>query len=91
MMTVDLARIAELSKIYFAPGELAEMQKDMASIIALMDSLRDVELPEGESACARELPLGMLRDDAARPSMPAELITSQAPDRDDFELQRVVE
>ena len=90
-MDVDLARIAELSKLYFAPGELAEMQKDMASIIALMDSLRDVELPEEDSACVRELPLAMLRDDTARPSMPAGLLTSQAPGGNDFELPRVVE
>ena len=90
-MGVDLARIAQLSKLAFAPGELEAMERDMASIIELMDSLREVEFPEDEAFRGRELPLAMLRDDTARPGVSAALLTSQAPGGKDFELPRVVE
>ena len=90
-MEADLSRIAELSRIYFSPDDLEAMQKDMASIMDLMDSLRGVELPGGGAPHAGELPLAMLREDAARPGLPEELLTSQAPGGGGFELPRVVE
>jgi len=90
-MEADLSRIAELSRIYFSPEDLEAMRKDMASIIDLMDSLRAVALPEGGAPRAGELPLSLLREDAARPSLPEELLTSQAPGGNGFELPRIVE
>jgi aspartyl/glutamyl-tRNA(Asn/Gln) amidotransferase C subunit len=61
-MDSGVEKLARLSRIAMSQEELARMEKDMASIMALMDSIKTVELP-----CERDLDepdsLGMLRED----------------------------
>ncbi|MDR1914837.1 MAG: hypothetical protein LBQ68_10220 [Clostridiales bacterium] len=45
MAKQGVTRLAELSKIHFTLEELEEMNRDMESIMKLMDYIKEVELP----------------------------------------------
>lgn len=88
---MDIERIAELSKIYFSPAELESMQADMTQIIALMDTLREVELPAEEDPQVRTVTLPLLRGDEPGESLDPALLLEQSPDGRDFKLPRILE
>jgi aspartyl/glutamyl-tRNA(Asn/Gln) amidotransferase C subunit len=88
---IRISRLAELSRIDFSPEELEELEGDMQSIIALMDSLRNVELPEGETDYGGETTLPLLREDEAMESLPAALLTKSSPEGGDFRIPRIIE
>jgi aspartyl/glutamyl-tRNA(Asn/Gln) amidotransferase C subunit len=87
-MDIDFARIAELSRLYFTADELEEMKKDMTSIIELMDSLRNVELPEGITDFSKGIMLPMLRDDNPRSNIEFDLLM---PEKNDYAIPRIIE
>ena len=45
MNASNIVKLSELSKIQFTLEELEEMNRDMDSIMQLMDSLKDIEPP----------------------------------------------
>ena len=45
---MDIAKLGKLSKIAFTPVELSAMEADLTRIIALLEPLRELELPEPE-------------------------------------------
>ena len=90
--TGDIRWLSELSRISFEDGELEVMERDMASIIALMDTLKDVDLPREESGAAYA-DLSGLRDDSGLDSLPASVLLSQCKHVQDgcFAIPKVVE
>jgi Asp-tRNA(Asn)/Glu-tRNA(Gln) amidotransferase C subunit len=59
-----VSKLSGLSKIHFTLEELEEMNRDMESIIKLMDSIKDVELPK-QSKTKRPTNIYLLRPDQA--------------------------
>ena len=90
-MSINIIQIAELAKIHFSDDELERMENDMRSIVELMDSIKDVELPAHEDEQVLHMELGDLREDTVGESMPWEVIVSQSPDGSNFVLPRVLE
>ena len=41
-MKIDIAHIAKLSRLHFEPEQIAKFEKDMESIVAMVDHLPDV-------------------------------------------------
>ncbi|MDR1541210.1 MAG: hypothetical protein LBU32_25085 [Clostridiales bacterium] len=88
----DIKKLAELSKIHFTLEELKEMEKDMASIMTLMDSIKTADIPQ-----LQEIPLpdGMknLREDAAEVKSSPKASDSQEEDSppQTFTIPRIVE
>ena len=88
-MSIDIKRLAELAKLRIEGNNLAVMEQDMASIIALMDTLKDVPLSQGETP-GNQLSMLNLREDVVGESLPVNLLTEQTPEGD-FSIPKVVE
>ncbi|MDR2648131.1 MAG: aspartyl/glutamyl-tRNA amidotransferase subunit C [Clostridiales bacterium] len=68
MDNTNITKLSGLSKIHFTLEELEEMNKDMESIMRLMDSIKDVELPP-ESGSQLGTNIYPLRPDIVIPSL----------------------
>jgi len=66
----NIIRLSKLSKIRFTLEELEEMNRDMESIMRLMDSIKDVELPPEREIQPRSN-IYQLRPDKTAPSLEA--------------------
>jgi len=64
----NIIKLSGLSKIRFTLEELEEMNRDMESIVRLMDSIKDVELPS-ESETQIGSNIYHLRPDKTAPSL----------------------
>ena len=88
-MSVNIKRLAELAKLHIEEQDLPVMECEMASIIALMDTLKDVELPPEEDS-EDAVSMIYLREDVAGESLAPDRLISQAPDGK-FAIPKVVE
>jgi len=82
-----------LAKIAVSSDKLAEMEKDMASIVALMDTLKDADLPKSAGDVSTENAVNMvdLREDIVQPSIPVDVLVSQSPVDGEFSIPKVVD
>ena len=88
---MNVKEIADLAKIRFTPEELERIEKDMDSVMNLMDYMKDAELPEKDIAEPRIIGLGMLREDIVKPSLTPQELASQSPAGDDIQIPRILE
>ena len=72
-------RLEVLARLDLDPAERAQMRHDLASILAYVDQLQELDLANVEPT-SHVLPLSQpLREDAARPSLPRALAEGNAP------------
>ena len=84
--------LAELGKLAFSPEELEQMAKDMTSIIAIMDTVKEVDITYDAVADNKNVYLNDLREDFSVPSFPTEKILQNAVnDENCFVVPKVVE
>ena len=80
--------LAELGKLAFSPEELEQMAKDMTSIIAIMDTVKEIDITYDAVADNKNV----LREDFSVPSFPTEKILQNAVnDENCFVVPKVVE
>ena len=75
---IDVARIAELSRIAVTPDEITEYQSQLEGILSYIDKLKEVDV-EGITP-ENDLPLGPLRADIARPGIGQDAVIANAPE-----------
>lgn len=78
----EVARIAELARLGLSPEELELFARQLTSILDYAEQLRDVDttrVPPTSHPLALTTPL---RDDCARPSLPAGDVVASAPEPD---------
>lgn len=84
---IDIERLAALAGIELDGDDTEELKSDMHSIIALMDTLRDIELPDALQRI-EAISLAELRADEIAPSLAEREALG---DRAAFSVPRVVE
>lgn len=84
---IDIERLAALAGIELDGDDTEELKSDMHSIIALMDTLRDIELPDALQRI-EAISLAELRADEIAPSLAEQEALG---DRAAFSVPRVVE
>ena len=84
--------LAELGKLAFSPEALEQMAKDMTSIIAIMDTVKEIDITYDAVADNKNVYLNDLREDFSVPSFPTEKILQNAVnDENCFVVPKVVE
>lgn len=96
MTTIDRAHVqhvANLARIALTDDELDRFTGQLQVILGAIEQLNDVDTSD-VPASASVLPLeNVMREDEPRPSLPAEVVLAQAPDRegDLFRVQASLE
>lgn len=91
--TLDIHRIATLSRLKLSPEEAAKYEAQLSKILDHMDVLERYDL-NGVEPSAHAMPVyDVWREDAARPGFSAEQALSNAPRKsaDQFMIGKVVE
>lgn len=84
--------LADLSKLEFDEKELAKTAGEMTSIIALMDSVKEIDISYDALKDNHDVYLNDLREDAVKESMPTPKILSNAVNTNNcFVVPKVVE
>ncbi|MDO4156977.1 MAG: Asp-tRNA(Asn)/Glu-tRNA(Gln) amidotransferase subunit GatC [Oscillospiraceae bacterium] len=87
-----ISYLAELGKLHFSPEEMKQMAKDMTSIIAIMDTVKEIDITYDAEADNKNVYLNDLREDINAPSFPTEKILKNAVnDESCFVVPKVVE
>ena len=85
----DVRKLARLARLELTDGEVARAASDLGQLLEYIAQIQAVDC-SGASEPAH--PLGALRDDVARPGLPRDLLTRDAPSAAHglFEVPRVV-
>jgi aspartyl-tRNA(Asn)/glutamyl-tRNA(Gln) amidotransferase subunit C len=76
-----VAQVAHLARLELTPTELETMTRQLRSIVAYVDQLREVNT-DGVEPLAHPLPISnVFRDDELAPSLPVAEALANAPDR----------
>lgn len=87
-----IAYLAELGKLSFTPEEMEKMAADMTSIIAIMDTVKEIDVEYDALADNKNVYLNDLREDVNADSFPTEKILQNAVhDENCFVVPKVVE
>ncbi len=79
----EVARVAFLARLELTSDETARLTTDLNGILAQFARLQELDT-EGVPPTSHSLPLqNVLRDDVARPSLPREAATANAPEKRD--------
>ena len=73
--------LCKLAKLSFEEEEKAKMAKDMESIMALMDSIKDVNIKAEDYPLSFPGEQANLREDEIRASLPVDEALANVPDR----------
>jgi aspartyl-tRNA(Asn)/glutamyl-tRNA(Gln) amidotransferase subunit C len=80
----DVKKIADLAHMEITPEELRALTPQMASIVAYVEQLNELDTSQVEQAIGGLTPEGertpSAREDSARPSLGQELALAEAPD-----------
>ena len=89
----DVEHVARLARLALSDAEMERMRKELDGILAYIDKLRAVDT-SGVEPTSHAVPLtNVMRDDAERPSLPAEEMLANAPDRHGelFRVPKIIE
>ncbi len=87
-----ISYLAELGKLHFSPEKMEQMAKDMTSIIAIMDTVKEIDITYNAEADNKNVYLNDLREDISVSSFPTEKILQNAVnDENCFVVPKVVE
>ena len=76
--TVD--HVAELAKLGLSPDERAQLRRQLSEILAYVDQLAQLDLPDDQASSYRAPDPQQLRTDEAEPSLPRDAALANAPD-----------
>jgi aspartyl-tRNA(Asn)/glutamyl-tRNA(Gln) amidotransferase subunit C len=88
----DVRHVARLARLGLSEDEVSALQGELADILAYVEQINEVADP-GIPPTSHPYPLAnVLRADEPRPSLPAELAVSTAPQAEDgrFQVPRIV-
>ncbi len=84
--------LAELGKLTFTPEEAEKMAADMSNIVAIMDTVKEIDVTYDPLLDNHNAYLNDLREDVSAASFPTEKILQNAVHEDDsFVVPKVVE
>jgi aspartyl-tRNA(Asn)/glutamyl-tRNA(Gln) amidotransferase subunit C len=89
----DVEHVARLARLHLTETEKERMRAELDAILAYIDKLSALDT-EGVEPTSHVVPLvDVMRDDAARPSVPAAEMLANAPDRVGqlFRVPRIIE
>lgn len=86
-----VARIAELAGLDLPPEKLQKLTRDLTQIVAYVDRLEAIDTDGIEPVLPKQA-VGMLREDAVRPSLTVDEALKNAPEKKDgyFIVPRVI-
>ena len=89
----DVRHVAALARMAFTDEELERLTHELRSIVKWVDKLQELDAETAEPTGPTEGTEAQYREDAARPSRPAETWMDLASwcDEDGFKVPRVVE
>jgi aspartyl/glutamyl-tRNA(Asn/Gln) amidotransferase C subunit len=92
-LSIDINRLQELARIALDASEAASMEKDFTSIIALVDTLRDADIPHNTESDELEnaISISDLREDIVQKSLPVSILVGQSPTEGEFSIPKVVD
>jgi aspartyl-tRNA(Asn)/glutamyl-tRNA(Gln) amidotransferase subunit C len=89
----DVEHVARLARLALTPEELDRMQAQLAGILQYIDKLTALDVT-GVEPTSHAVPLvNVMREDEARPGLPADDMLANAPDRvgDFVRVPRIIE
>ena len=89
----EVEHVARLARLQLGPDEKERMRRELDGILSYIDKLRALDTT-GIEPTSHAVPLtNVMRDDAARPSLPREEMLANAPDRrgDFFRVPKIIE
>jgi aspartyl-tRNA(Asn)/glutamyl-tRNA(Gln) amidotransferase subunit C len=89
----EVEHVARLARLELSPDETEPLRAQLDRILGYIDKLRQLPV-EGVPPTSHALPIvNVMREDAPRPSLPAEAMLANAPDRsgDFFRVPRILE
>ena len=89
----EVVHVARLARLKLEPVEIVRFQRELSSILAYMDMLKEVETADIEPTFHVHSLANALRDDLVQQSQPREEALVNAPkiNKDFFEVPRVIE
>jgi len=91
--TAEVEHVARLARLALAPDEIERMRAELDGILGYIDKLRALDV-EGVEPTSHAVPLtDVVRDDDPRPSLPADAMLANAPERvgELFRVPRIIE
>ena len=91
--TAEVEHVARLARLALSPDEIERMRRELDGILGYIDKLRALDV-EGVEPTSHAVPLtDVTREDEPRPSLPAEDMLANAPDRagELFRVPRILE
>ena len=89
----EVEHVARLARLALSPAELEKMRAELDGILGYIDKLRALDV-EGVEPTSHAVPLtDVTRDDEPRPSVPADAMLANAPERagELFRVPRIIE
>ena len=92
-MKIDVAYVAELARLELTDAERETFQRQLEDIVKYVDKISEVDVDGVEPMMHGRRLVNAFREDAVRPSLPAETALANAPKRvgDEFLLPKIVE
>jgi aspartyl-tRNA(Asn)/glutamyl-tRNA(Gln) amidotransferase subunit C len=92
-MKIDVGYVAELARLELTDEEKAVFQPQLESIVGYVEKISEVDVDGVEPMMHGRPLVNAFRDDVVRPSLPAETVLANAPQRvgDEFLLPKIVE
>ncbi len=90
---IDVARVCELAHLELPPEELAAFQEQMATIVAYVHKIAELDVEGIEPTVHGQPVLNVFREDEAVAGLDRERVLANAPERvgDEFRVPRIVE
>ena len=92
-MKIDVGYVAELARLELTDEEKAVFQRQLEGIVGYVEKISEVDVDGVEPTMHGRPLVNAFRDDVVRPSLPAETVLGNAPQRvgDEFLLPKIVE
>lgn len=90
---IDVARVCELANLELAPGELETFQEQMATIVAYVRKIGELDVSGIEPTVHGQPVHNVFREDRHQPWLDRDRVLANAPDRvgPEFRVPRIVE
>src|SRR5262245_33446743 len=89
----DVERVARLARLELSPDEKERMRRELDGILAYIDKLPAVDTRDVEPTSHAVPMTNVMREDRARPSLPAADMLANAPERNGefFRVPKIIE
>ncbi len=89
----EVEKVAKLARLEITESEKAPFSEQLSSILSYVEQLKDLDTKGTEPTATVVDRTNVFRDDAVRPSLPAEQALANAPEQQDnfFVVPRILE